>query len=875
MMDVTADGPHNEHVPAKYNYQDEVDDSAIVDDEEDANVSVETSNGNGANNAGQEFEILQALRQLRHDYELLLREKRELEDYCEEVERDSAHKQSLLKNVKLDLEAQSKHQKRIEEAHTQEIQLLNDKLALEEDQHRRALHLARQDSGVGGSLASLWDSRSTVQDLATEAIRLDKVLSTVVGLLKEHRESGDIRAAEVLDDIQDRADDQGTSVGGEQDPENAVSDATSTVRVSRRELERDLDSSLEELDVMRRELDGTREQSEQWESLTNALEIELQSTQELLSREQLERQRLQDQVDELIGQLTASEAREQAHASREASRIERDSKSPEQPSDNDTRQNSTDSRGTEASGFIGDSGVFAITDSANVSLAAELAEDSQPAQTLSLASELENNMDPIGETMTSSGTADPINDSSSIVVEKKKSKKKKKTKRTSLAVPANLMDVIYHDTPEKASIDVSLTESPGSPMGRSTPARSVDDNKIGRSATALYSFKAEDVERELTISKGDSFVVLHGMANEEWWYIRDTKGQTGLVPQKYIHEAGEHDETTKVIKKVSTMHPHTKPQSSLLLETGTSDFARGNGQTWLARFSYKARNDKELSMMKGDEIRILECPPGKSWWNAEDMSGNKGFVPVNYLRKPKSETHLAVAKAKNAESVLEKPPSTRQTEEEKVVGLQKQATVEVAESGGINYDIKEPVASDVVKPAEKRLSLLGRTASLYNKLPSKDKMWETVEKTKERIREKRLMGTPVTSNCDSNSESNSGFGASNSVGTSATAVLPQVNGATNVSSNVSSWFRTKLASSTTSPGRSKFSMFQRNVTPSSEQGKIENDIPSMSKDNLDEGNENWMAMAMQKAQRRREMPASNGDKNSALSYPSVASHVAS
>lgn len=29
--------------------------------------------------------ILKALRQLRHDYELLLREKREMEDYCEDV----------------------------------------------------------------------------------------------------------------------------------------------------------------------------------------------------------------------------------------------------------------------------------------------------------------------------------------------------------------------------------------------------------------------------------------------------------------------------------------------------------------------------------------------------------------------------------------------------------------------------------------------------------------------------------------------------------------------------------------------------------------------------------------------------------------------
>ena len=55
------------------------------------------------------------------------------------------------------------------------------------------------------------------------------------------------------------------------------------------------------------------------------------------------------------------------------------------------------------------------------------------------------------------------------------------------------------------------------------------------------------------------------------------------------------------------------------------------GRLYQALYDFQAEDDSELSMRKGDIVRITDTSD-QNWWNAQnEKSGKTGVVPQSYL----------------------------------------------------------------------------------------------------------------------------------------------------------------------------------------------------------------------------------------------------
>lgn len=55
------------------------------------------------------------------------------------------------------------------------------------------------------------------------------------------------------------------------------------------------------------------------------------------------------------------------------------------------------------------------------------------------------------------------------------------------------------------------------------------------------------------------------------------------------------------------------------------------GRLYQALYDFQAEDDSELSMSKGDVLRITDTSD-PNWWNAQnEKSGKSGIVPQSYL----------------------------------------------------------------------------------------------------------------------------------------------------------------------------------------------------------------------------------------------------
>ncbi len=56
----------------------------------------------------------------------------------------------------------------------------------------------------------------------------------------------------------------------------------------------------------------------------------------------------------------------------------------------------------------------------------------------------------------------------------------------------------------------------------------------------------------------------------------------------------------------------------------------------LALYDYTAKSSEELTIHKGDRLRLFEEDQArldsKNWWQVESSDGHSGFVPKNYLQ---------------------------------------------------------------------------------------------------------------------------------------------------------------------------------------------------------------------------------------------------
>lgn len=59
------------------------------------------------------------------------------------------------------------------------------------------------------------------------------------------------------------------------------------------------------------------------------------------------------------------------------------------------------------------------------------------------------------------------------------------------------------------------------------------------------------------------------------------------------------------------------------------------GKLYQAAYDFQAEDDSELSMRKGDVVRVTDTSD-PNWWTAEnEKTGKKGIVPCQYLTPTK------------------------------------------------------------------------------------------------------------------------------------------------------------------------------------------------------------------------------------------------
>ncbi|MBS0359208.1 MAG: SH3 domain-containing protein [Proteobacteria bacterium] len=139
----------------------------------------------------------------------------------------------------------------------------------------------------------------------------------------------------------------------------------------------------------------------------------------------------------------------------------------------------------------------------------------------------------------------------------------------------------------------------------------------GPSAVALYDYRARSTS-DLSFRKDDRIKLLSQEGS--WWVGVGPGGKKGTFPSNYVHVAAENANSKK------TDGPLEENEGNQL-EGGTATIT---GPTAIALYDYKASAAGDLSLRKGDTIKLLS--QDGSWWIGIGPGGNQGKFPSNYVK---------------------------------------------------------------------------------------------------------------------------------------------------------------------------------------------------------------------------------------------------
>eukprot|EP00041_Stephanoeca_diplocostata_P036374 m.1324271 g.1324271 ORF g.1324271 m.1324271 type:complete len:890 (-) comp24852_c2_seq5:2578-5247(-) len=583
------------------------------------------------------------LRQLRHEYDILQREKREMEIYCDDVERDRMEKDSLVAGLRSD---RDQLQRQVQEAGAQtqriyelECEVITQKetvMSMRRQQRQNTLQCTSglsspcvsDDSGLGDrspvvsmSPSQLSSSIFTIPAEVADSHTLRKEITRVENVLDE-------LIVHLHASIEKEGSSEGTGDSSHISPEESGQDPSGLLL--RSELEAEYKAAKAYIAQLEDDLIAVRERSRQWEDVTNTLEIDVEALTHELKHEREERMRLQDYSDELLGMLHSQH--DQSTSSQEAPHV---------------------------AGHV-DADVVSVKEGMGT-LADEIG---LVRRTSAVASQgtLEEEMDAVGTahggvdfTHSSDGTGPAV-------------VKPLASPRKSLAVPDNLKELIYskpiqmpsctrlgdmmtvpddtddlemdtsplqstpmhapaNRTRQRRHPDVSMSpiSTPEGPDWNKSASGSPDEVASRCMAVAVYAFTARDAEVELCVNKGEVVVVLHGEVADEWWLVKNKSGLRGYVPRDYL------DPTDDVTLKQEVRRLRQDKMSHKGCPTAVRNTS---GTTLIARFDYITSKPKELGFVKGEELSVVSMDAEKQWWQAQNATGDVGFVPVTYLRKP-------------------------------------------------------------------------------------------------------------------------------------------------------------------------------------------------------------------------------------------------
>ncbi|XP_075712719.1 rho guanine nucleotide exchange factor 37 [Rhinoderma darwinii] len=155
-------------------------------------------------------------------------------------------------------------------------------------------------------------------------------------------------------------------------------------------------------------------------------------------------------------------------------------------------------------------------------------------------------------------------------------------------------------------------------------------------------------EMELTLSRGDVVAVMQfadTRGNKNRWLV-DTGGSRGYV---LCSKLQPYQETHSPTQSQSSMHTQSSPEAMKTLETRrhtvtapvcpypTLSQPQDINKTFqvVAGYSFTARSQYEVSITKGEPVIVLEPydKNGSPEWSLVEVSGQRGYVPSNYLMR--------------------------------------------------------------------------------------------------------------------------------------------------------------------------------------------------------------------------------------------------
>ena len=87
------------------------------------------------------------------------------------------------------------------------------------------------------------------------------------------------------------------------------------------------------------------------------------------------------------------------------------------------------------------------------------------------------------------------------------------------------------------------------------------------------------------------------------------------------------------IKKPKKLPAVSEKDNKLGAKSQGVSQAEPNYQLFCGKYDYSARTDDDLSFKKGDLLYILSTDKGDWWFARSKDTGQKGYVPSNYVAK--------------------------------------------------------------------------------------------------------------------------------------------------------------------------------------------------------------------------------------------------
>jgi hypothetical protein len=226
-----------------------------------------------------------------------------------------------------------------------------------------------------------------------------------------------------------------------------------------------------------------------------------------------------------------------------------------------------------------------------------------------------------------------------------------------------------------------------------------------RFAVARYDFDPADVDSELLASNGEHLKIVRGVVNEAWWLMENMRGAQGFVPRDYLDPCDA--VLARAVGEVRKRVVGTPAQV----------------EVWFARFDYAAKDEKQVSLLKGERVDIVSRPADKKWWVVRTIAGNvTGFAPCSYLEarlqerapprpilapqhvhqlsyckdnnRSEEDSHDAVDVTQGSQDCTSKPQVRRQAIRKRMAWLtQKPSTVDM----GCRCDAEEPPDVDFLR----------------------------------------------------------------------------------------------------------------------------------------------------------------------------------